>query len=408
MSNRRRDRASEEEPAKSDERTGADPEETNQPSPPGGSLQWGSVREPVQVFTHGAYFCSPPAFCPEMDAKEWLKKLEDFFRASGVPTTDYGAIGRYVLTDPMRCELYPAGQATDDSFEELKERLLNAYGLEESPGMLIDEARTNAKASPSSNSPRRWQSWDAGPAYQNAILWHVSAVEGEFQERQQPRAGIAKPEKTEMAQQIDAMIREMGNLAKKVEQLERTTPRPSRTAPGCFRCGSLDHLRRDCPQLRTRTRPALAPNNGNGDRQAAGGSILLSDGRRVRLCGQGTLPLQVVRWRGRIHVAVVESLVVPGILGTNFLDQYVELIDWQAGKMTMTDGSRVRIIHEPAPATRRGIGCAWITASPREVPLEETVGEGPETDSGELEACERALVDRAERSFYLQLKINSD
>ncbi|KRX78003.1 hypothetical protein T06_6026 [Trichinella sp. T6] len=98
----------------------------------------GPVREPVQVFTRGAYFCSPPAFCPEMDAKEWLKKLEDFFRASGVPTTDYGAIGRYVLTDPMRCELYPAGQATDDFFEELKERLLNAYGLEESPGMLID------------------------------------------------------------------------------------------------------------------------------------------------------------------------------------------------------------------------------------------------------------------------------
>ncbi|KRX40298.1 hypothetical protein T05_15184 [Trichinella murrelli] len=103
--------------------------------------------------------------------------------------------------------------------------------------------------------------------------------------------------------------------------------------------------------------------------EAAGGSILHSDGRRVRLCGQGTLPLQVVSWRGRIHVAVVESLVVPGILGSNFLDQYVKLIDWQAGKMTMTDGSRVRIIHEPAPATRCGIGFAWITASPREVSM---------------------------------------
>ncbi|XP_003371003.1 putative collagen triple helix repeat-containing domain protein, partial [Trichinella spiralis] len=64
----------------------------------------------------------------------------------------------------------------------------------------------------------------------------------------------------------------------------------------------------------------------------------------------------------------------------------------------MTDGSWVRIIHEPATATRPGIGCAWNTASPREVPLEETVGEGPETDSGELEACERALMDRAECS----------
>ncbi|KRZ48689.1 Gypsy retrotransposon integrase-like protein 1 [Trichinella nativa] len=66
--------------------------------------------------------------------------------------------------------------------------------------------------------------------------------------------------------------------------------------------------------------------------------------------------------------------------------------------MTMKDGSRVRIIHEPAPATRPGIGCAWTTASPREVPLEETVWEGPENDGDELGACERALLDRAECS----------
>ncbi|KRX29126.1 hypothetical protein T06_2074, partial [Trichinella sp. T6] len=75
------------------------------------------------------------------------------------------------------------------------------------------------------------------------LATRIIQVEDDYQEKQQPRAGIAKPEKTEMAQKIDAMIREMGNLAKKVEQLERTTPRPSRTAPGCFCCGSLDHLR---------------------------------------------------------------------------------------------------------------------------------------------------------------------
>ncbi|KRZ56023.1 hypothetical protein T02_10008 [Trichinella nativa] len=216
----------------------------------------GPVREPVQVFTRGAYFCSPPAFCPEMDAKEWLKKLEDFFRASGVPTTDYGAIGRYVLTDPMRCELYPAGQATDDSFEELKERLLNAYGLEESPGMLIDRFHAlhqrksqsilqfaQEVAEPGCRagvSERDFMAHFGGAAEARKLATRIIQVEGDFQEREQPRAGIAK---TEMAQQIDAMIREMGNLAKKVEQLERTTPRPSRTAPGCFRCGSLDHFR---------------------------------------------------------------------------------------------------------------------------------------------------------------------
>ncbi|KRZ73877.1 Transposon Ty3-G Gag-Pol polyprotein [Trichinella papuae] len=130
----------------------------------------------------------------------------------------------------------------------------------------------------------------------------------------------------------------------------------------------------------------------------AEGSVLLGDGRRVRLCGQEVWSLQIGSWRGRIHVAVVESLVVPGILGTNFFDRYVKVIDWQSREMTVTDGSRIRIAHEPAQATRHSIGCARITASPREVPLEETVGEGPETDNGELEACERALVDRAECS----------
>ncbi|KRY24647.1 hypothetical protein T01_8655, partial [Trichinella spiralis] len=150
---------------------------------------------------------------------------------------------------------------------------------------------------------------------------------------------------------MDTMMRKMDDLAKRMEQMERAAPRPPRTALGCFRCGSLDHLRRDCPQLRTRARPAHALNNGHGDRrllavtelqagqapsvagklngleisllldsgavvsvvplstwhkstggeplEAAGGSILLGDGRRVRLCGQGTLPLQLGSWRGR-------------------------------------------------------------------------------------------------------------
>ncbi|XP_003367534.1 conserved hypothetical protein, partial [Trichinella spiralis] len=90
-----------------------------------------------------------------------------------------------------------------------------------------------------------------------------------------------------------------------------------------------------------------------------------------------------------------ESLVDPGMQGMNFLDQYLKIIEWQAGEMSMTDGSRVQITHEPAPATRPGIGCACITASPQEVPREETVEEVPENDSGELGACERVMVDRA-------------
>ncbi|KRY47148.1 Retrovirus-related Pol polyprotein from transposon 17.6 [Trichinella britovi] len=251
-----------------------------------------------------------------------------------------------------------------------------------------------------------------------------------------------------LAQVVETLTRRFDQLQ---TTLERSNSRRSaRRGTECFRCGEQGHFLRDCPQRQTGTRPARALNNGNGDRrllamtalqaghapsvtgklngleisllldsgavvsvvplsiwhkstgreplEAAGGSILLGDGRRVRLCGQGTLTLQVGSWRGRLHVVVVESLVVSGILGTNFLDQYVKLIDWQSGEMTMTDGSRVRIIHEPAQATRPGIGCAWITASPREVSREETAGERPENNNGDLRACERALVDRAECS----------
>ncbi|KRX70416.1 hypothetical protein T06_1541 [Trichinella sp. T6] len=41
-------------------------------------------------------------------------------------------------------------------------------------------------------------------------------------------------------------------------RLERTSERPARTGTGCFNCGSLDHLRRNYHELRSRTRPAGA------------------------------------------------------------------------------------------------------------------------------------------------------
>ncbi|KRY87289.1 Gypsy retrotransposon integrase-like protein 1 [Trichinella pseudospiralis] len=125
--------------------------------------------------------------------------------------------------------------------------------------------------------------------------------------------------------------------------------------------------------------------------EAARGSILFGDGRRVRICGQGVLPLQVGGWRGRIHFAVVESLVVPGILGTNFLDQCIKLIDWQARKMTMTDGSKVRIQHDPSWGGQPSIGCA-VVAKPQSV--RSDVGAGVDWS----EDWTRALVDGAECS----------
>ncbi|KRY04200.1 hypothetical protein T01_8407, partial [Trichinella spiralis] len=91
MATRRRERGSEDESVKSNSggRTGGDLE-ADRAAAPGGSLQWGPVREPVPVPSRGAYFYPPPAFGPGMDAEEWVENLEDFLRASGVPTMDHG------------------------------------------------------------------------------------------------------------------------------------------------------------------------------------------------------------------------------------------------------------------------------------------------------------------------------
>ncbi|KRZ83139.1 hypothetical protein T08_16281 [Trichinella sp. T8] len=56
--------------------------------------------------------------CQEMDLTECLEKLEDFFCANCVLTSNYGVV--------MRC-LFTL-QARENSFEELKKELLNTYG----------------------------------------------------------------------------------------------------------------------------------------------------------------------------------------------------------------------------------------------------------------------------------------
>ncbi|KRX78371.1 hypothetical protein T06_12776 [Trichinella sp. T6] len=179
----------------------------------------------------------------------------------GVPTIDYGAVGRYLLTDSVRRELYPARQATDDSFEELKERLLNAYGLR--------VAGDVDRPIPCSAATRRPIHPAIRPGGGRAGVSErdlVTRFSGD------PAAGTADPRGSSKAGHEDnpgggrlpgeataprrrREDREDGDGpedrrhdkgdgdAKKVEQLERAAPRPPRTTPGCFRCGSLDHLR---------------------------------------------------------------------------------------------------------------------------------------------------------------------
>ncbi|KRX13528.1 hypothetical protein T07_8052 [Trichinella nelsoni] len=126
---------------------------------------------------------------------------------------------------------------------------------------------------------------------------------------------------------------------------------------------------------------------------AAKGSILLDDWRKVRLCGQGVWSLQIGNCRGRIHVAVVESLVVPGIL---------------VREITMTDGSRVEIKREPAPNERPSIGCALVRPNLCEVGAGKTTEGKTDMGDGDLEEFGRFLVNEAEcsaRSRRVQRKI---
>ncbi|KRX74080.1 hypothetical protein T06_5596 [Trichinella sp. T6] len=79
-------------------------------------------------------------------------------------------------------------------------------------------------------------------------------------------------------------------------------------------------------------------------------------------------PLQLVRWKGRVPVMVVRNLAVLSVLGTNFCDWFVRTVDWQTREITMTDGSKVRIEHDPSRAGQPSIGCAvgakpWSVAS---------------------------------------------
>ncbi|KRX52236.1 hypothetical protein T09_2974 [Trichinella sp. T9] len=85
----------------------------------------------TSVYGYTCYYL-PPAFCPDMNSVEWLERLEDFFYVSRVPPSDHGVVAYYLLSDSVRREFYPLGQARENSFEEFKRRLLGTYGPEES------------------------------------------------------------------------------------------------------------------------------------------------------------------------------------------------------------------------------------------------------------------------------------
>ncbi|KRX23795.1 hypothetical protein T07_4641 [Trichinella nelsoni] len=80
------------------------------------------------------------------------------------------------------------------------------------------------------------------------------------------------------------------------------------------------------------------------------------------ICGLGVMPLQLGSWSGRVPVVVV---------------------DWQARRTSMTDGSKVEIKRESAPNKRHDIGCAWVTPNSWEAGAEKTTEGKPDMGDGD-------------------------
>ncbi|KRY57961.1 hypothetical protein T03_6340 [Trichinella britovi] len=368
MAKRRRDRASDGEPAMSDNRrTGADPEEANQTTPPSGSLQWGPVQELIVRGIGNACYGSPPTFSPGIDPVEWLKSIEDFFVVTGVPSSQQAASAGLSVNIAVRRKLFSPGSPRYISWDELKRRFLDIYGHGES---LIQLASIREFAQEVAELGCR-----AGKSENVLVARFICGVASKEVHRElrlrEPTTLVKVHQLAENAAELETEVGEVGcnadarndNLAQAVEALTRrfaqlqttlersNSRRPAPRATECFRCGEQGHFRRDCPQLQTRTRPARALNSGNGDcrllamtelqaghapsvagklngleisllldsgavvsvvphsiwhkstggvpLEAAGGSILLGDGRRLRLCGQGTLPLEGTHSRRR-------------------------------------------------------------------------------------------------------------
>ncbi|KRZ61857.1 Transposon Ty3-G Gag-Pol polyprotein [Trichinella nativa] len=352
-----------------------------------------------------------------MDPVEWLESMEDFSIVTGVQSSQQAA--RLSVNIAVRRELFPPGSPLDISWGELKRRFLDIYGHGESLIQLAEVAELGRRAGKSeselvarficgvaSKEVHRELSLREATTLVKArqLAENAAELETEVGGSRQRTTENADAGNDNLAQVVETLTRRFDQLQ---TTLERSNSRRSaRRGMECFRCGEQGHFLRDCPQLQTGTRPARALNNGNGDRRLlamtalqAGHAPSVAVPLSIWHNSTGREPLEAA---GGSILLADEDVDAAGILGTNFLDQYVKLIDWQSVEMTMTDGSRVQIVHELAQATRPGIGCAWITASPREVSREEIVGERPENNSGELRACERALVDRAECSAQNQ------
>ncbi|KRY87932.1 Retrovirus-related Pol polyprotein from transposon [Trichinella pseudospiralis] len=282
-----------------------------------------------------------------MDPTKWLDTVEDFILVNDVPSARQAASARLLMTEAVRRELSPPGSARDISWQELRRRRLDTYD--------------------NSNSP----------------VWLEICFSG-------------------LRQQKDQSVRDFASeVAEVAEGSQRRGNGELRLSQGCGQFGPDVALGEDGDGARSALPRAIDAEADGKPPEAPSGS---ATGEECTYAARGRCRC---RWEAGGDASTSLLWKAWSILGTNFLDQYVKLIDWQDGEMTMTDGSKVRIVHKPAQATRPGIEYAWTTASPRGVPGEATEGERPENDGGELGTCERVLLDGAECSAQIKRVLGS-
>ncbi|KRY37211.1 hypothetical protein T01_7196 [Trichinella spiralis] len=73
-----------------------------------------------------------PGFLSEYELRRVAGEARRLLLRHRVPPSGHGVVAHYLLSDSVRRELYPAGQARENSFEEFKKRFLGTYGPKES------------------------------------------------------------------------------------------------------------------------------------------------------------------------------------------------------------------------------------------------------------------------------------
>ncbi|KRY79979.1 Retrovirus-related Pol polyprotein from transposon 17.6 [Trichinella pseudospiralis] len=286
------------------------------------------------------------AFSPGINPTEWLDTVEDFFFVNDVPSARQAASARLLMTKAVRRELFPPGSSDVSSwtpttttspiqleirFSGLRQR--KDQSIRDFASEVAEVGRRAGKAESELNSTRKLRLREQATLTKTRQLTErLAEIEKEIKEG---RRRAVNDDATESG----GLVKAVDSLARRLEKMETAQDRPSRVRSTrrpteCFQCSGLAMA-----ELQAGHAPSVAgklngleisllldsgavvsvsplpiwhKSTGGESLESAGGSIRLGDGRRVRLCGQGTLPLQVGSWRGRIHVAVVESLVDPG------------------------------------------------------------------------------------------------